>query len=319
MQSFIEKIYTATVRRTTLIPAIILLCAILAGCVNLPDHNYIGMTKAEVAAHLEKHAFRAKWSGNRFKISIPKSYEGPNNYKNAQEVCRNPLVMAENEWHCDFYPQRHWLLGWNGLAARWFLWKLYFKDGKVVRQQRAFNYYWVYGYNGESPHPKLPKNFFQVDKELYRSGQPDEDEFETLYSFHNIRSVLNLRKDRSDKEDIKAINQIRKNPIALYELSLKTGKITEHDLIQILRIIRKAPKPLLIHCWQGSNRTSCAVAAYRIAFQNWTVEDAIEELMKPEYGHHKWMFRNIPALLRSADWKKIKQEALKEPCVIKEK
>lgn len=93
----------------------------------------------------------------------------------------------------------------------------------------------------------------------------------------------------------------------MYEIPLNTGKITEQDLIRILTVIRDAPKPLLIHCWHGSDRTGCAVAAYRIVFENWSVEDAITELMKPEYGHHKAIYKNIPALLRTADWKRIKK------------
>ena len=36
-------------------------------------------------------------------------------------------------------------------------------------------------------------------------------------------------------------------------------------------------------------------------FENWSVEDAIAELMQPQYGHHKHIYTNIPALLRKAD------------------
>jgi hypothetical protein len=32
--------------------------------------------------------------------------------------------------------------------------------------------------------------------------------------------------------------------------------------------------------------------------------------MKPEYDHHKNIYRNIPELLRKADWKKIKATVL---------
>ena len=44
---------------------------LLAGCYGIPmGHNYTGMTKAEVAEHLEKYAFRDRWTGNRFAIEI---------------------------------------------------------------------------------------------------------------------------------------------------------------------------------------------------------------------------------------------------------
>ena len=45
-------------------------------------------------------------------------------------------------------------------------------------------------------------------------------------------------------------------------------------------------------------------------FENWSVEDAIAELMQPQYGHHKHIYTNIPALLRKANWQKIKETIL---------
>ena len=115
-----------------------------------------------------------------------------------------------------------------------------------------------------------------------------------------------MRENNSDKEEIRSIDR----NIALFEIPLDTGKISENDLLKILTVIRDAPKPLLIHCWHGSDRTGCAVAAYRIIFENWSVEDAVSELMKPEYGHHKYIYTNIPELLRKSDWKKIKAAIL---------
>ena len=64
-----------------------LLIVFLAGCYGIPiELNYIGMTKAEVAAHLEKHAFRDRWSGNRFKIEVLQKQMYSRNYKNACNI-----------------------------------------------------------------------------------------------------------------------------------------------------------------------------------------------------------------------------------------
>ena len=269
------------------------------------------MTKAEVAKHLEKHAFRDRWSGNRFEIEVLQKQMYSRKYKNAAAVTSDNFMMSAKEWRCGFYPQRHWLLGWDGIFSQWHFVNLKFKDGRVVEQSNLRNYYWVYGHAGKSPYPNYPKNFHKVNENLYRSGQPNEDEFFSLYTFNGIRSVLNLR-GTSDKDEIKAVNRRWKNAVTLYEIPLETGNITEDDLCNLLTVIRDAPKPILIHCWQGSNRTGCAVAAYRIVFENWSVEDAISELMKPKYGHHKNIYTNIPALLRKADWKKIKATVLEK-------
>ena len=291
-----------------------LLCCLmliyLTGCSTVPQHDYTGMTKQQVAKHLEKHAFRDRWSKNRFEIEVLQKQMYSRHYKNAAGVTADKFIMTADEWRCGFYPQRHWLLGWNGIAAKWHFVTLKFQDGRVIAQRNLRNYYWVYGYAGKSPYPNYPKNFHKVNKNLYRSGQPDKDEFFSLYTFNGIRSVLNLRENNSDKDEINAINRNWNNAVTLYEIPLDTGKITEDDLYKILTVIRDAPKPLLIHCWHGSDRTGCAVAASRIIFENWSVEDAVSELMKPEYGHHKYIYTNIPELLRKADWKKIRKTIL---------
>ncbi len=288
----------------------VLIIVFLVGCGGIPEHNYIGMTKAEVAAHLEKHAFRSRWSRDTFAIEVLQKQMYSKNYKNAAAVTADRFMMSADEWRCGFYPQRHWLLGWDGIFSKWHFVKLKFKDGRVADQRNLRNYYWVYGYAGESPYPNFPKNFHKVNENLYRSGQPDKDEFFSLHTFNGIRSVLNLRENNSDQEEINAVNRRWKNGITLYEIPLDTGNISEDDLYKILTVIRNAPKPLLIHCWHGSDRTGCAVAASRIVFENWSVEDAISELMKPEYGHHKRIYTNIPELLRKADWQKIRATIL---------
>ena len=158
----------------------------------------------------------------------------------------------------------------------------------------------------------VPKNFHRVNQNLFRSGQPEAEEFVALYNFFKLRSVLNLRRWHSDRRKIAAANKGLHTPLSLYEIRLNAGKISENDLIDILTVIRDAPKPLLIHCWHGSDRTGCAVAASRIVFENWSVEDAITELMKEEYGHHKDIYPNIPALLRRTDWQKIRNIVLKK-------
>ena len=182
-----------------------------------------------------------------------------------------------------------------------------FKDGKVVTQTKGKRPDKTYGTGGQSPFPQFPKNFHKINENIFRSGQPDEDEFESLCTFYGLRSVLNLRESNSDKKMINAVNKRHSAPaVTLYNVPLDTGKISETDLYKILTVIRDAPKPLLIHCWLGSNRTGCAVAAYRIVFENWSVEKNIAELNKPEYGHYKLFYSNIPELLRKVDWQKIK-------------
>ena len=151
-----------------------------------------------------------------------------------------------------------------------------------------------------------PKNFHKVNDDIRRSGQPDADEMAFLAASGEIRSVLNLRDYHDDADEVGTLD------IERFDIPLSAGSITEDDLVRILRTVKRAPKPILIHCLHGSDRTGAAVAACRIVFEGWTVEQAVSELMEPEYGHHRTLYKNIPELIRKADWNRIRNEAAED-------
>lgn len=82
--------------------------------------------------------------------------------------------------------------------------------------------------------------------------------------------------------------------------------MSEDDLIYALRVIKNAQKPILIHCWHGSDRTGATKAAYRIVVQGWSKDDAIAELRQPEFGHHEDWYPNIIELLKNLDVEKMR-------------
>jgi protein tyrosine/serine phosphatase len=86
---------------------------------------------------------------------------------------------------------------------------------------------------------------------------------------------------------------------------MEAGEITDDKVIEALRIIKETDGPILIHCWHGSDRTGLVSAMYRIVFQGWTKEDAIDELTHGRYGHHT-IYGNIPEYIEKADIVKIK-------------
>ncbi len=143
-------------------------------------------------------------------------------------------------------------------------------------------------------------NLYQVDQGLFRSEQPDDDAFIELHYF-GIKSILNLREYHSDKREIKKL------PLKKYHLKLDTGKVTEQDIIQALRIIQQAKKPILVHCWHGSDRTGAVIASYRIIFNQWTKQQAIDELINGGYGYHAKVYPNIIKLIQQLNIEKIKK------------
>lgn len=144
------------------------------------------------------------------------------------------------------------------------------------------------------------ENCYRISPDLYRSGQPDEAGFTRLAAM-GVRSVLNLREYHSD------VSKAAHTRLIVCEYPLAAGSITEAQLEHTLRIIRGVPKPVLVHCWHGSDRTGATVAAYRIVEQGWAVERAIAEFREDRFGHHEWWYGNLTTLLRSIDWNAMRQ------------
>ena len=148
-----------------------------------------------------------------------------------------------------------------------------------------------------SPMPsKHLGNFYRLDDKVYRSSQPDEDGFREIKAL-GIENVLSLRDYHSDDDGKKA-------GLTLFRVRMEAGTITEAQVIEALRIIRKSEGPILIHCWHGSDRTGLVSAMYRIVFQGWTREAAIDELMHGGYGYHA-LYKNIPEFIRQVDLEKV--------------
>jgi tyrosine-protein phosphatase SIW14 len=146
-------------------------------------------------------------------------------------------------------------------------------------------------------------NCFRVSADLYRSEQPARSDLSALKNL-GIRSVVSLYQFFPDSRAFERAG------FRLYQHRMAAGSLTEEDLRRALASIRDAPKPVLVHCWQGSDRTGAVVAAYRIAFQGWTREQAVDELANGGYGFHASSYPNIVTLIRSLDVAKLKQVAV---------
>lgn len=142
-------------------------------------------------------------------------------------------------------------------------------------------------------------NFFMVSTNLYRAEQPSDKDMEMLQAF-GVKSVLNLRDHHNDT------NRAVKTTLALYQVEMNAGAVDTESVKKALAILRTAPKPVLVHCWHGSDRTGLVVALYRITEQNWSREKAIDELEHGGYGYHEKLFPNIVTFIKNVDLKTLK-------------
>ena len=145
------------------------------------------------------------------------------------------------------------------------------------------------------------KRLYQLNDSVFRSDQPSKKGFQLLEA-EGVKTILNFR--RNKKDDKKAAN----TGLILKHFPLKTKELTEAQIITALKLIQTSEKPILIHCWHGSDRTGAISAAYRIVFEGWDKEKAIEELRKKEFGYHENWYPNVKDLLRDLDVVGIKKE-----------
>lgn len=137
-------------------------------------------------------------------------------------------------------------------------------------------------------------NFYQVSTELYRSDQPDDEAMRQLQAM-GIRSALNLREYHADDDEADGTT------LKLYRVAMNAGEINDALVARALEAIAEAPKPILVHCWHGSDRTGAIVAMYRMVFQNWPRQRAIDEFINGGYGYHQSVYPNIERYLQTVD------------------
>ncbi|MCU0864446.1 MAG: tyrosine-protein phosphatase [Planctomycetes bacterium] len=144
------------------------------------------------------------------------------------------------------------------------------------------------------------RNWHRVTPDLYRCAQPDGDDMRELAAF-GIRSVVNLREHHSDADEVEGTG------LVLIEHRLDAGDLTYAQLVQALRDVLQAPKPCVVHCWHGADRTGAVVAAYRIAVDGWTPAAALDEMVAGGFGHSV-LYDNLRQLVGSIDPQRLRAD-----------
>lgn len=146
-------------------------------------------------------------------------------------------------------------------------------------------------------------NLYKLNDSIYRSEQPGKSEFDCLAK-NGFRSVLNLRSHHLDSGKIKGAS------LKPFNVKMVARSFTDNEIIEALRILKDRPKPILVHCLHGSDRTGVVIAMYRIIFENWTREQALYELLNGGFGFHT-KYTNITGYITNVDINLIKNIVFK--------
>ncbi len=123
-------------------------------------------------------------------------------------------------------------------------------------------------------------NFFMLTPEVYRSAQPTAEALRA-YEKLGIKTVINLRGEHSDRD------LIRGTDLTLVEVPMRSDIIPDDKVIAVLKVMKDEPGPFLVHCQHGANRTGVILAMYRMVFENWSREQALDEMINGGYGFHR--------------------------------
>jgi tyrosine-protein phosphatase SIW14 len=127
-------------------------------------------------------------------------------------------------------------------------------------------------------------NFGEVTPNLFRGAQPSQEGFEALAKM-GIEIVVDASGDRTDRE----AQEVGKLGMQYVEIKWHCPFPKDDIFVRFLKVLQENPsKKVFVHCRLGEDRTGMMVAAYRMAAQGWTADEAMQEMHRFGFSssHH---------------------------------
>jgi tyrosine-protein phosphatase SIW14 len=126
----------------------------------------------------------------------------------------------------------------------------------------------------------------KLNDHLYRGAQPNVDTIQHLKKL-GVTTIVDLRGERQgtvrrEREQAAAVG------IKLENIRASGWSPPKDELMaQFFSVLRKRPRETIyVHCWLGDDRTGVFLAAYRIAFEHWSAERALQEMNFFHFKRH---------------------------------
>jgi protein tyrosine/serine phosphatase len=142
---------------------------------------------------------------------------------------------------------------------------------------------------------------------IYRSGQMNAEGLSRVIQEESIKSILNLRGTGTDQGWYQSETRTaRQLGVEHYDFALSAGhEVADEEIDRILETIDRAPKPMLIHCKSGSDRTGLIGALYLYSLEGKSAESADRELTI-FYGHVPYLFWRDTVAMDHSFWRYVK-------------
>jgi protein-tyrosine phosphatase len=125
---------------------------------------------------------------------------------------------------------------------------------------------------------KVPgvKGFAEVTPTLYRGEQPSEEGFENLAKM-GVQIIVDLRL-HSKASERKRVTALGMQSVDIPWFCMLPN---DKDFAKFLLLIRDNPgKKIFVHCKTGDDRAGMEIAAFRMAEQGWSAQEARAEMVR---------------------------------------
>ena len=124
-------------------------------------------------------------------------------------------------------------------------------------------------------------NFHVVSEgRIYRSAQMDAKSLASAIQEHGIKTVINLRGGNEANDWYRAETATsRELGVQHFDFNLSASReVRNGEMEEIVATMNRAPKPILVHCKSGSDRTGLVSALYLYGLEGKSADAADHEL-----------------------------------------
>jgi tyrosine-protein phosphatase SIW14 len=122
-------------------------------------------------------------------------------------------------------------------------------------------------------------NAGQISDSLFRGAQPDLSHLHELKKL-GITTIVDLR---SESSHTRKREQRQAESLGVHFISIPVHGFstpTPAQLAEFFMLVRQTPlQKIFVHCQYGEDRTGVFIASYRIAFEHWTADQALSEML----------------------------------------
>jgi protein tyrosine phosphatase (PTP) superfamily phosphohydrolase (DUF442 family) len=148
--------------------------------------------------------------------------------------------------------------------------------------------------------------------QVYRSAQMQGDALAGAIREHGIKTIVNLRGENAGSDWYQSeISTAKQMGVQHFDFSLSASReVSDEEMDKIIATIDRAPKPVLIHCKNGADRSGLVGALYLYGLQHQSAEQADKQLTI-FCGHVPYLFWRDTVAMDRSYWRYVKNHGHK--------